>query len=831
MAPMDVRGRPDRSGIRSLKIASRGGDLIEDIHRQHRRRIFKRAAQLTALAIVLLLVGIAFKVMADRRARAQALENAQEHFVGGTVGDVKTAIEVLERSLEADPEHETTQAIHALMRAHLWAEFGAGEALARQAAEAISGDTPASALAQGFVAFAEGDLDVAKSRLDAVGEVPLEDPVIEGERVWLRAMLTAATQSEDQAALREAISRIDAVLDTDGGSVTHRRVRALLLLLAGDHDEALSELAEARKRSRAHMGLAADEAYYNAFVHQELAGVASVADQLLAGGTDLSPRDRAHTLLARAIVHVRSAESKEGLALLDEAWGDLADYNRMGRELAIQTALEAGDATRIEGWLEETDLEKDKAETYRAWASLVEGDVMGALEKLATLPQEDPWVGYLQALALLEQHRFDEAKAWVERAQKLMPARNELEVAQARVELRLGDKTVALRKLEALAEEEPYAPRAWTGLGEAYLLQGEEVDERKAKRAFEKALEREPQPAEAMLQLAKLWDERRKTDPEAERKAMSLMENAAEANPHLPRYREALALYLMDSGYASRALALLRGLEDDPGGTWRPVLARIELEIEAIASEADLHALLARAEELGAEPRALERARARVSLAKKSKEGASEAQQRLLELLDQDPADVESRVLYAKAHLLQFDRKAAEAAVRKGFSTTPDDQHGRLYLAWAEIEARTGKRKAAAPRSRSAWMKMLEEDRPARELLEVAELATRLWTRQNKDRVAMTIAKQLTSRLAFHSDAWTIRAQTELATGDAAAARESADRAIDLDKDNPRAHAILGHALLRFGYKDRAREVYERALELVEGTPDEKDYRDNLRRL
>jgi tetratricopeptide (TPR) repeat protein len=564
-------------------------------------------------------------------------------------------------------------------------------------------------------------------------------------------------------------------------------------------------------------------------MHKELAGVASVADQLLASETDLSPRDRAHTQLARAVAHVRNGEAKEGLALLDDAWSGLARWNLMARELAIQTALEAFEHEHIEDWVAQSDLPEPEADVYRAWATLVKGDVMAALEQLAKLPQEHPRVAHLQALALVEQQRFEEAKAWVERTQKLLPPRNDVEVAAARVEAHIGDKKVAVRRLEALAEEEPYAPRAWTGLGEAHLQQ-EEVDERKARRAFERAIERERKPAEATLQLGKLVDNNRKEDPDAETEALELFEKAADANPHLPRYREQLARYLMDLGYPQRALEILRELADEPGVGWPALLALVELEVGHGKTE-DVDALLEKAQKLGADPRAVERERARILLASDDKDKIAEAQTKLAALLNQKPDDVQSRVMLAMAHLRQFDRKGAESVVRRGFATTPGNDQGRLHLAWAQIEARTGKRATAAPRARAAWNRMLDEDRPPRELLEVADLATRLWIRHKRDRVAVTIGKQLTERVPFHSEAWTIRAEAELAAADAGDVLESAERAIELDKDNPRAHALVGHAQLRFGRKDKAKQAYERAIELVEGTPAEKEYRENLRRL
>lgn len=811
-------------------MASGGADLIEDIHRQQRRRVLKRAAQLTALAVALLLVGLGFKIVADRSARTRTLDTSREQFLGGTIADMRSAMEILERSLASGEEHPDLEANLALVRAHLWAEFGLGEAEARAAVDDTDPSSAAGRLARAILAFTDGDLEAAEAALSEVPAEP-EDWMVQGERAWLVASIAAARHPAPAETMQEALAALGAHLAREPNSIPHRRLEALLLLLSNDSDGALEKLERARDLSRTHVGLAADEALYNAYLHQELAGVASVADQLLEGSGDrLSPRDRAHVVLARAVVHVRSGESQEGLGRLDEAWEGLGPWNRMARELAIQTALEAGDTTRAPHWLPDSGLPDTDQQVYLAWATLLQGRVMQALEQLAALPQEHPWVGFLQALALVEQRRWEEARPWLDRTERLLPGRPDVEVARARVELHLGDPEVALRKLRALAEEEPYAPRAWTGLGEACLAQAE-PDLKAAKRALERAIEREPIPAEAMLQLATLWDRRRKTDAEAERKALDLMQRAAEANPHLPRYREELGLYLSELGYDARAMVVLREVSEGEGITWRPPLTLARLKILSGTTDDEVDTLLDRAEKLGAPRRELVRERARLGLARGTKESLAQAQTALAGLLEEDPADVESRVLYATTYLEQFDRKTAEQVVRRGFAATPDDRHGRLWLAWARIEARAGKYKNAAPRARSAWNRMLEENRPARELLEAADLASRAWIRQKKDRVALGIVEQLTSRLAFHSDAWTIRARTELAAGEAAAARESADRAIELDERNPRAHEIRGHALLRFGYRDKAKEAYQTALDLAKGTPLEDGYRSNLRNL
>jgi len=480
-------------------------------------------------------------------------------------------------------------------------------------------------------------------------------------------------------------------------------------------------------------------------------------------------------------------------------------------------------------------LPETEARVYGAWAKLARGDIMASLEVLAELPQEHPRVAYLQALALVEQLRFEEAGPWIDRAEKLMPGLVELEVARARTELRLGDAAAAQGKLKALAEEEPYAPRAWTGLGEAYLAQGDDVDFRAARKALERAIEREPVPAEAMLRLAELWNSRRTQDPKAEREALGLLERAAKVNPYLPRYRQALAMQVADLGQRDRAIELLRGLVGVEGVDAEPLLQLVRFSLQRGLPAEDLPAeiddWLEAASKAGAAEADVERERARLAIAKGTNESLTDARDRLRKLLEATPGDIESRVLYSEAAAKLLDREDAELAIRKGLQATPSVAQGRLYLAWARIEARTGKRQRAASHARLGWLRMLEEDRPAVELLDAAELTTTLWLRHGKPKVAVSIARELTSRLASHSDAWTIRAATELRANKSAEALQSAERALDLDDTNPRAHELHGHCLLRFGYKDRARRAYERAIDLAKGTPQEELFRENLTRL
>ncbi len=794
----------------------------------------RTVAKYVALLIAILVVGVTVKIVTDRRARAHALQSARTHAQGGAAADLRVAADVLDAALARDADDPASSAHRALLRAHLWLEFGAEPEKAGQALADAPTDRAATSVAAAMMAFADGDLEAASGLADALE--PSGDAVVDAEATWLRGQLVIARSPDNPTALAAALQEVDAAITTDLGHGSLRRVRARLLLELERGTEAVEELARARESSRTHLGLAADEVLFNALLRREMGGVASVADQLLELGEVLPPRDRHVTELARGVVHIHAGEREQGLALLESGYDGLARWDRLAIRLGVETALEAGASELATGWIDalerEGALPAEEISIDRAWLLLHTGDVMAALEAAAALPQAHPRVAYVQALALVEQRRFAEAKPWIDRAQQLLPGRIELEVAAARVELRLGDPEVARRRLSALAEEEPFAPRAWTGLGEAELAQtGTTVDLRAAKVALERAVEREPLPAEAMLLLAEIAVRRRATDPKGVGAAQTWLERAAEQNPHLPRYRERLAEFLVDDAHPERARPILTELADTPGVTGETLVRHARLAILAGDDSVDVPAVLERAAALGVDPRLLDRERARAQIVAGDRTALAAAQRTLAAMLEQDPADVPTRILYAETWARQRDRKEAELALRRGFMHVPESDRGRLYLAWADVDARLGKAKVAAGRARTAWLRLLAEDRPAPELLAAAELTARLWLRIDNERVALTVVEQLTGRLPLHARAWTIRGETELGANGAGAARTSVDRAIELDPEDPRAHEIRGHCLLRFGLQDGARAAYERAIELSRGTAREKAYRENLRRL
>ena len=824
-------------------------DLIGDIHAQQRRKLFRRVALGVALFVFLLLIAVALKWLADRRDRDACLDNATQGFARGTSAELaKLALE-LDTCIADHPKDAPLAGALALTRAQLLAEFGEFDAEAHQAVEALAAyplSTHDGELAVVMLALDDGQLDEARAHLDTVQTLDGRQSIAPNHEVWVSGMLAIADPAAD---LDQAIDALTATMGEDG-SVSLRRLLATLHMHAGDSGAALALLGEARSRSQTHLGLAADEALYNALLRQKLAGVADVADQLLGGDFEIAQRDRAHALLARGVVRVQSGEIEQGMELVDQAWAALPGWDKLSRTLALEMAMEAGDGERARTWIDEAGLRAPESDIYEAWVKLVEGDVMTALEDLASLPQEHPRVALLQGLALVEQQRMAEAKPWLERAEKLIPGRIDVEVARARAEVETGDPEAARRKLEALAEEEPFAPRAWTGLGEANLFVAyRDVDRsapittqkpdaeslREARRAFKEAIERERQPAEAYLHLAELTDAKRHEDPSLIAEVLDLLAKAVAANERMPRYAEREALYLAELSLRAQASAKLAAVLDRPGTSaavpmMLATMALQQLEFDELSEVPEaFDGWIEQARQRGAQARDYELLEARAMLERSE---AQAALTKLEALLASDEDDIEVRIYTIRAHMELRDRDTALAVVKRGLGTLDDERKGQLFFEWAAIMSRGGKRKPAAKYAAAGWKKLEKQgDVPVAELILAAQDAVRLLIRDKQTKPLGGIGRSLTELVPYHSDAWVLRSEAEMRLNRGSDAKASAEKAVELDENNARAHEALAQVWLRFGRRDRARESFSTALELAKGTPLEKGYAKNIENL
>lgn len=790
--------------------------------------------------VVLVALGIVGALWLGGGSQEAESERARVLLRRGSPTDLRAADALVSQAIADGPDAHCLHAAQDLLRAHLWVEYGLlPEVAITEDAEDDRSRCRDALVTDGLLAFAGGDLEAAAAAVSAAEGATASPSVAPHHAAWLRGKIALArADAGAEAGERAAAGRgLDLAITGDPELLAYRRLRAELRLAAGDHDGALAELRRARELSRTHLGVATDEALTLAMARRELSSVADLADQLLAiEAAAIGPYDRGRATLARAAVDILGGEAERGRARLDAAWTILPAWDRLARAFALELALESGDSMRALTWLAAADFPADEAGIVRAWALLIDGDPMASLSALAELPQAHPRVAYLQGLALVEQQRLAEAGPWIARAERLLPGRVELEVASARVAVQLGDKAAALRRLRGLAEEETFAPRAWTGLGEAYLAQGtDEESLRLAHRALTRAVEREPLAAEAMLRLSEVWQRWRRRDPESPKRALEWLERAAAAMPRLPRYRLALALHLVDVGEHRRAEGLLRELSEEPGIDERAALALAHLALERAQADdaplaADFDAWLQSAGELGAEEATLLPLRARAALLR-GKRGELVAMRRALAERSQAlQDDVEIRALYARTLMALHEDEEALTVIRRGIYSD-EDGDGRLFLALAELEARSRKRGQAALHARAAWNRLRDSDRPLVELLAAADLATRLFLRGEEHTQALAVARDLARRLPLQADAWRIKARTELGAGEAQDARRSIERALALAPQSPRVLAMAAQIHLRFGQKAKAREAYERALELAGDTVDAAHYREALRKL
>ena len=774
------------------------------------------------------------------RARGRSFEQARALFHRGATEDLASAADLL-----ALASGECLRSAEALARAQRWAEFGEGPDEARAAiaaADAVAGERETCSdlrLADGLLAFGDAAPELAARALADARRFSSPSTLARQHHRWLAGMLALGTG--DAAAVAQARSEVDALCAEVPEAVAYHRLRARLQLQAGDPEAALASLAQVRTAARTHLGLAADEALMNASLRREFSGVADLTDQLLGQNLaqSLAPPDRGHALLARGVVHVHAGEAAAALARVDTAWPLLPWWDRNARTLALDLSLEAGDSQRALAWTAALAVPEPEAGVYRAWALLSDGDIMGGLAALAQLPQDHPRVAYLQGLALVEQRRFDEAEPWLARADRLLPGLVEIEVARARVAVHTGDHVMALRKLSGLAEEEVYAPRAYTGLGEAHLAQAPgKRDLRAAQKALTRAVVREPRAAEAMLLLAQVWQQRRAEAPEGTRNALEWYEQAATSNPRLPRYREALAAYLADLGQRARAEEMLRALVNESGITPETPLRLVDLVLENHENSGlpegvgrEVQMWIGTAEALGADAPALTRSRARLDLALGTAVSLRAAQTRLEQRLDQDATDVDSRILLVRVRMAQRDDEAAETLVRSGIYTVGAGSSGRLFLAWARLELRQHKRKQAALHARAALHRMQAEGRPTVELLATAELAVNLFLRTEQIKLACGVTRELIQQQPDSAEAWRLEARAQLEAEEHGKARRAVARAIDLAPGAPQGLEIRAQIALRSGDRKTGVAALQQALTLARDDATRTRVTEALRRI
>ncbi|MBV1858948.1 MAG: hypothetical protein KUG77_11095, partial [Nannocystaceae bacterium] len=824
--------------------------LVEEIHnkQQHdadqesqRRRLVVRAAKagrrakvrnrvLALVAVVASLVAVAFgvKEFAENRRIEQGLAAAQEPLTASSVAKLEAARTVLGTNLDVAPGHPATLGRIALVVIHLHIRGAVDAEQARVALEnARAAGRPEGALCEGMLAALEGDFDQARRAYE--GALADEDPWVRADAAWLQAVV-ALGHPYDVAMEDAAVAQLEASLQ-ETPSASNLRALATLVARRGDLEVALSRTAEARALAPEDTGLSVDEAFFKVLKAESVVGVLE-----LVGALEHTVRgpDVARLSITKGLAMLHEGEPSDGVEALSDAWRVLSPADNDARLHVLEGLLSYGQVDRVDALRKGVHLGSQADGVVDAWEALAQGRSQEALAALEAMPQTLPRVGHLQALALVEQHRHDEARSWVEFARQRLPDRPDLAVAAARVAIAADEsQPAALEELEALADAHPWTYRVWTGLAEARLaaLDAESPDPESLKEAvaaLERAIDHEAAPAEASFRLAKHYASRIFDEPEDAAVALKHFRVAAETPPKLGTYRATYGTFLVQLARAREAREVLMPLVDDVSLGPGPLLdlaraSSTDASLRGTPVDEGVLGWLTEAATRGADPAQLELEWARYELARRNPQALQQARVRLETLVTTHPRNVEIRGLYATSLLALGEPRLAKVTVRDGIRRTLRTLDGRLYVVDARIELAGRQKRRAASLAYKGWRKMVREPNlPVGALLDTAPFVAGLWMELGQPKAAATVGRGLTLRAPVSPRAWVLRGGIELAGERPGAACTSADRAVELDERLPSGWGLRGDCLTALGEYATAIRSYDRAVNLAEGTVAER---------
>ena len=801
---------------------------VEQAASRRRAKVRNRVLALVSVLVVLVAVAFVAKQLAEVGRVDQGLETAAEPLAASSVGKLEVARTVLTSNLEVAAGHPETLGRLALVVTHLHVRGAVDENEAREAAaRAKAAGRPEGPLCEGVLAALAGDFDQARRAYEsAAGD---DDPIVVAEAAWLQAVV-ALGHPYDAPMEDDAIARLEASLEVQPWAFN---LRALATLLArrGDLERALALTAAARDLAPEDMGLSVDEAFFKVLKAESVVGALELVESL--DGAVQGP-DVGRLSLTRGLAELHEGEPDDGIEALSRAWEMLSPADNDARLHILEGLLSYGQIERVHALRRDVHLGSQADGVFDAWEALAQGRSREALAILEAMPQTLPRVGHLQALALVEQRRYEEAERWVSFARQRLPDRPDLAVAAARIATAGGEGRVEARtSLETLADEHPWTYRVWTGLAEARLATAAEetageAAEQKAGEAAEKALrraiERETAPAEAAYRLAEVQAVRIFEEPALAGDALAHYKLAAETAPQLGVHRAAYGAFLARLARAREARAVLIPLVDDASLGPLPLLnlARVsstDALLRGTPVDEGVRSWLTEAAKRGAESSALELEWARYELARRNPQALEQARTRLATLVDAQPRSVEVRALYGTSLLSLGELRLAKASLQEGVRRTLRTLDGRLYVVLARIELAGKQKRRAASLAYKGWRKMVREPNlRVGALLDTAPFVAGLWTDLGQPKAAATIGRGLTLRAPASPRAWVLRGGIELAGERPGAACTSADKAVELDEALPSGWELRGDCLMALRAYDDAVSSYDTAVRLAEGT-------------
>lgn len=823
------------SGERSI-------NLLHDVTQHSRRALALRLGALILLVVSVLAAGWWVRSRGSDRARAEALRAAEARLQGGSLAELREAADTLARagaSTAGDADLDRAALVIDALRV---AEFGDAPAEGAQELRRRIDERRASyesCLADALLAASEGRVVELRELSKQLGTTPLEGAFGVGLASWPGLVLEVR-----EATSKSVTDDIDGDVGADGADGDRRpmavkRLEVTRDYLRGERRKAVRTLSILRDEAPAHLGLAADEAMLLAAGREQLGAVASISEQLMSRTQGLNEVDRGRASLARAVVYLYSGDRARASELVVRAWQTSVPWDRLSRDLALEVAVDSGAFDLVDVLLAESGLPESDLETYRAWKSFAAGDPAAALGRLATLEQRSPRVAYLQALALVAQERYAEAWPWLERAEHFYPGRVELEVAKARVMLRRDDPRTMLRSLEGLAEEEPYAPRAWTALGEARLevfrsKGGEDLRlALAAQSALEHAVEVEPMPATAHRRLGELWRARMSEREDAPSQALTHFRAAATLNPSVAQNRAALASMLMDIGLYGEAGPRIQALIEDGAASPALLLRQVRLWGRDGAKE---HAnavqkLCRAAADSGASTRDVSFTQLDFALGISDEDTVRRLIREAVDAGVGRGSDVAYIGLLARALAQHYDGEEALKLVRRAIRGLPPQETGPLFLEWARIELHRGNFARAAGYASIAYRRLREANALPTLQIEAAHLAVQGYARSSRAKPALRISTPLTRRFAMVGKTWQIHALALHVSSDSRSSLEAVNKAIELAPNLASSYGLRAKIQLRRGNRPGARASMRTAMKLAAGTSAYSAYKKSWERL
>ncbi len=626
-------------------------------------------------------------------------------------GDLEALDDALDR---VDSDSARARSGHALARAQqaVW-----GAASSAEASLALrDGDGPHHARASALVSAMRGDAA--------------------SQDAWARGIAAGRSLS----GLRAATEALERRRERPAGA---SRTLAALQFTLGDVSAALATLDATNTA-----GADADAGFYDAWLR-------SAARPITAGVPG-----RAALLSAKAAVEAGDHDAA-GIALA-EARGSMLPWDPVATTAALRLGFLAADVQGLRAWAGDSTFSQQVRELAAAYAEAASGNWDATESMLRHHDEGAPWVTYVLGYAAAERGRWPRAVRLAATARRGMPGRIELEVLSAWVGAHFLDAGGAHRRLLALTEHAPWAPRLWTARAQAAAVNGRPDAEVLAD--YERALAVESRPAGAAAALAA-------HAPDDE--ALHLWTMAVEFDPTQIEYRVALGQIQAERGHLREAWVNLAPVRDAEADVWLTLVELSLVRRENVAGRTD--DWLDAAAAAGAHEDDVQRLRLQVRLARGETIGPDASA-----LARRRPDDAAAVALAVQALGAEGRVLAARQRAVRARRTVARRDRPLLTLALANVLRTSGEVREAAQLAFKAWS-ALPRDAHAITTFAAARDAIDAWLELGNTNGARAIARDLTLRLPNSPDAWRLRAEVQSAAGEHDFACRSIGRAQTLD--------------------------------------------------